>query len=76
MTDKISAELFGITFTVLAQNPNEENKALAKRFFDLVENYDFSLSEMCVDEALITLDLAERWISPKRGAQIRYFGSA
>lgn len=76
MTDKISADLFGITFKVLAQDPNEENKALAKKFFDLVERYDFSLSEMYADEALIALDLAERWINSEGEEQIRYFGSA
>lgn len=74
MADRTSAELFGILFDVLAQNPDEENKALAKQFFELSEKYDFSNSQMCADEALITLDLAEQRINSEGDEEIRYFG--
>jgi hypothetical protein len=60
MVDRIGAELYGILFEVLAQNPDEETKALAKQFFDLVDTSDFSYAQMGVDEALITLGLAKR----------------
>ena len=76
MADRTSAELFGILFEVLAQNPDEGSKALAKQFFELSENYDFSYDQMGVDEALITLDLAERSIDTEGNEQIRYFGEA
>ena len=74
MADRTSAELFGILFEVLAEEPTEENKALAKTFFNLSEKYDFTSSQMVADEALITLGLAERRISPEGDEQIRYFG--
>lgn len=77
MSDKINAELFGILFDVLAQNPNEENKTLAKQFFKLSDSYDFSYSQLCADEALITLGLAKRGINPEwpdEGETVLYFG--
>lgn len=74
MADRTSAELFGILFDVLAQNPDEENKALAKQFFELSESYDFSYDQMYADEALIILDLAERKTDSEGDEQIRYFG--
>lgn len=74
MADRTSAELFGILFDVLAQNPDKESKALAREFFELAEGYDFSYSQMGVDEALITLGLAEQKIDAEGNEQIRYFG--
>jgi len=77
MADRTSAELFGILFEVLAQNPNEDNKALAKQFFELSDGYDFSYDQMYADEALITLGLAKRGVDPAwpdEGEQILYFG--
>lgn len=74
MADRTSAELFGILFDVLAQNPDEGNKALAKQFFELSDKYDFSKGQLCANEALITLGLAERRINSEGDEQIRYFG--
>jgi hypothetical protein len=74
MVDRIGAELYGILFEVLAQNPDEETKALAKQFFDLVDTSDFSYAQMGVDEALITLGLAEQSMDAEGNEQIRYFG--
>lgn len=76
MADKINAELFGILFEVLAQIPDEGNKALAKKFFEFIRDYDFSYSQMRADEALITLGLAKREIDPdfpEEGEMILYF---
>lgn len=74
MTDSIGAELYGILFEVLAQDPNEENKALAKRFFKLIDESDFSYSQMNVDEALITLSLAKRRLDLEGEQTVLYFG--
>lgn len=74
MVDRIGAELYGILFEVLAQNPEEENKALAKQFFKLVDESDFSYSQMGVDEALITLGLAKRGINLEGEQIVLYFG--
>lgn len=77
MTDKNSAQLYGILFEVLAEDPTEENKALAKIFFDQSDAYAFTHDQMDVDEALITLGLAKREIDPDfpdEGEQVLYLG--
>ena len=77
MADRTSAELFGILFEVLAEEPTEENKVLAKTFYELSERYDFSYSQMEADEALVTLGLAKRFTDPDwpdEGEQVFYFG--
>ena len=74
MVDRIGAELYGILFEVLAQNPDEGNKALAKRFFKLIDKSDFSYDQMYVDEALITLGLAKRRINLEGERTVLYLG--
>jgi len=58
MADRTSAHLFGTIFRLLAKNPSEENKTIAKEIFPLTNNYDFSNYQMDADDALIALDLA------------------
>lgn len=62
MADRTSAELFGTLFELLAENPTDEHKAIARRMFDLSGRYDFSEYQMEADEACVTLGLARRGI--------------
>lgn len=64
MADRTSAKIFGKVFNLLAQNPSEENKALAKTMFNEADNYDFSFYQMECDSSLITLGLAEMGVDP------------
>lgn len=58
MADRTSAGLFSTVFTLLAKNPTDEHKAIAKEIWPLIDEYDFSEYQMECDEALISLDLA------------------
>jgi hypothetical protein len=58
MADRTSASLFGMFFKVLAENPTDENKAIAERLArDYMRDYDFSPYQMYADDALRTLGL-------------------
>lgn len=75
MADRTSARLFGKIFGLLAKNPNEENKEIAKEVYLETSDYDFSLSQMDADESLIVLGLAKMGIDedyPEEGEQIIY----
>lgn len=75
MADRTSAEVFGIIFEMLAENPTKENKALAKRIYQLTRNYDFNAYQMDVDEAGIILELAEKYVNskyPEDGPVVRW----
>lgn len=65
MVDRTSAGLFGKIFELLAKNPTDEHKKIAKEIFDETGNYDFSYYQMYADESLITLGLAEKGIDPE-----------
>jgi hypothetical protein len=58
MTDRKSAALFGDIFDMLAENPTEEHKAIAKRIWEMRNDYDFSDLQMCCDLSLVKLGLA------------------
>lgn len=57
MADKTSAHIFGRVFTHLALEPDERNKQLAWWLWEQAGDYDFTPSQMQVDEALRTLGL-------------------
>jgi len=64
MADRTSAKLFGTIFKLLAKNPTDEHKEIAKEIFAETCNYDFSYSQMEANEALIALDLSRRCVDP------------
>jgi hypothetical protein len=64
MADRTSANLFGTIFKLLAKNPTDEHKEIAKEIFAETGDYDFSNYQMDADEALIALDLAKIGINP------------
>lgn len=64
MADRTSAGLFGYFFKMLARNPTDEHKAMARELWPQTRGYDFANYQMDADEALITLGLAFRGIDP------------
>ncbi|WP_126654107.1 hypothetical protein [Chryseobacterium aureum] len=75
MADRTSAEIFGIIFEKLASKPTEDNKELAKELFEKCSDYDFSYSQMEIDDSLIILGLAKIGIDeryPEDGECIVY----
>ena len=65
MADRTSAEVFGRVFQILAKNPTDENKEIAKELFSYTNEYDFSHYQMYADESLIALGLAKLGIDPR-----------
>ncbi len=65
MADRTSARLFGKIFELLAKNPTDEHKAIAKEIFAETGDYDFSDYQMDADEPLIALGLAKKGIDPE-----------
>ncbi len=65
MADRTSARLFGKIYEMLAENPSDEHKAMAKAIWPLQWEYDFSEYQMDADNALVTLGLAKLGIDPK-----------
>lgn len=65
MADRTSARLFGTIFELLAENPTEDHKTLARKIFDETGDYDFNNYQMYVDDALIKLGLAIKGIDPE-----------
>ncbi len=75
MTDRTSAALFGKIFELLAKNPTDEHKAIAKEVFAYTGDYDFSYYQMDADDALMALGLARKGIDtryPEDGETILY----
>ncbi len=64
MADRTSAGVFGTIFGLLAKNPTDDHKAIAKEIWPLTGNYDFSEYQMEADDDLITLGLAKKGIDP------------
>lgn len=46
MADRSAAEIFGNTFDILAKNPTDEIKEIAKEIYKLSYNYDFTQCQM------------------------------
>ncbi|GAB3937524.1 hypothetical protein [Larkinella terrae] len=65
MADRTSARLFGKIFGLLAKNPSEEHKAIAKEVFAETDNYDFSSYQMDADDSLMALGLARLGVDPE-----------
>lgn len=65
MSDRSSAEIFGVMFELLAKNPTEENKKMAKKMWSYTFAYDFNFCQMGVEEALFALGLAKKGIDPE-----------
>ena len=67
MADRTSAALFGKIFELLAKNPTDEHKAMAKEIWPLTNDYDFSEYQMNADGSLIELGLAKEGKDPLSG---------
>lgn len=65
MADRTSAGIFGKLFNLLAENPTDEHKGIAKQMFNEIGNYDFSEYQMYADESLIKLNLAHKGVDSK-----------
>jgi hypothetical protein len=65
MADRTSAGLFGKIFELLAKNPTDEHKTIAKEIFAYTRDYDFNNYQMYADDALLTLGLAVKGVHPK-----------
>ena len=65
MADRTSAGLFGQIFEILAQNPTDEHKEIARRIYQLASGYDFSDCQMDADDACLALGIARRGIDPE-----------
>jgi len=73
MADRTSAALFGKIFTLLSNNPTDENKEIAKEiYYGMASDYDFSTYQMYADEALIILGLAHRSLDPEYPNEVIY----
>lgn len=67
MADRTSGEIFGMMFEMLAKDPTDDHKKMAKKLWPKRLQYDFSNYQMGCDEALIVLGLATR-----NGEEIEY----
>lgn len=65
MADRTSAGLFGRVFELLAKNPTEEHKQMAKEIYEFTGEYDFSPYQMSADEACLTLGIARMGVNPE-----------
>lgn len=65
MSDRGSAEIFSSMFTMLAEDPTPQHRALARRLWTSSQHYDFHPMQMECNEALIRLGLARRGIDPE-----------
>ena len=65
MADRASASVFGKIFNLLAKEPTDDHKAIAKEIYQETGNFDFSDYQMYADEALIALGLAKIGIDPQ-----------
>lgn len=65
MSDRTSAAIFGEIFDLLADNPDERNKAIARKIWGKIGEYDFSPYQMGSDRALLRLGIAKMGIHPR-----------
>lgn len=65
MADRTSAEIFGEIFGLLAKNPTEDRKDIAKEIFGMTKYYDFSPYQMYADSACAALGIAKKGINPE-----------
>lgn len=57
MADRSSAEIFGMVLDILAEDPTDDHKAIAKRVFEQTRHYDFTVGQMECDNSLKKLGL-------------------
>lgn len=65
MADRTSARIFGSMFKILAENPSEDHKEVARVLHRLAQDCDFTYEQMDADEACIALGIAYRGIDPR-----------
>ena len=58
MADRSSAEVFGVIFDILAENPTKDHKDIALRLWNKSMYYEFNEDQMDCDKSLVSLDLA------------------
>ena len=64
MADRTSAEVFGMMFEFLAEDPREQHKAFARKLWEKSNHYDFNPYQMYCDDALVALGLARLGLDP------------
>jgi hypothetical protein len=69
VADRTAADIFGHVFELLAEDPTEANKALARRLWPKRRAYDFHPRQMGADDALIALGLARSELRTEDGAE-------
>ncbi len=77
MADRTSAEVFGRIFNLLAVNPSNEHRKLARQIMQISREYDFSPYQMYADEACRKLDIARHGVHPQSqqdGIVTLYYG--
>lgn len=60
MADRMSAAIFAEIFEMLAANPTEEHRVMAKNIWKMKIGCGFSNYQMHCDDALMILDLATK----------------
>jgi hypothetical protein len=65
MSDRTSAGLFQKIFTLLAENPTDEHKAIAGVIYSYTTEYDFNEYQMYADDACLTLGIARMGVNPE-----------
>ncbi len=65
MADRSSAELFGMFFEMLAEDPTPEHRSMAHKIWPKTRQYDFSNDQMYCEEALEKLGLARKAVDPE-----------
>ena len=73
MSDRSSPLLFAVAFRLLAENPTDDHKAIARKMFDhyWTNGFDFCCEQMGCDADLVTLGLAEV-LPTEEGPQVFY----
>lgn len=65
MADRTSAGLFGMFFDLLAENPTDEHKAIARKVWPERRNYDFADYQMDCAASLVALGLARKGVDER-----------
>lgn len=77
MSDNTSARIFSNIFDLLAKNPTQDKKEMAKEIWKLAFGYDFYPPAHFDPKSMIKLDLAKRGVDPsypEDGEQVLYEG--
>lgn len=77
MSDRGSQYIFANIFEMIAKEipPGRKQKRIARKFWEMAGEFDFSESDMDVDKALIKLGLAWKEVDeryPEDGLQVVY----